>query len=108
HFLFLFRPDRIRREKGLRGYVPSLDPHPSPLPKGEGVYATGYSLPAFACPPPPSPSRKRMLDCHRSAQSFPPIALCLSRSPLTWECECSRDSEVIEAPRDFHESPAHR
>jgi len=31
-----------------------------------------------------------------------------SAPPLTSECECIRDSEVIVAPKDFHESPARR
>src|SRR5204863_5180365 len=69
--------------------------------------STGYSLPAFACPLPPSLWRKQTIDCHRSAQSFPPPTVRLSRPPLTSECEYTRDSEPIAAPKHCHESPDH-
>src|SRR5467141_2512072 len=61
-----------------------------------------YSLPAFVCLLPPSLSPKRMTGCHRSAQWFPLAAACLSRPLPTWECECSRDSQAVEEPKDFH------
>src|SRR6266576_3728317 len=77
----------------------------SRLLRAPGAGSTEYSLPAFVYPLPPTLWLTRTTACHRSAQSFPTAAACLSQPPPTWECEYSRDSAGLEAPKDFRELP---